>query len=215
MSPAFKSASILICFPGIASSVKRAATSDTRSAPFVMTINWIMTKIINTTKPTSGLFPITNEPNVSTTTPASAFDKIDRVIETLSTRRNNVKSSKSDGKIENCNACCVFIDTSMTIKASEIFINMRILSNHPGSGITSIIIIKITAKSTDKSLAFIHSIPCIFTLYFLVDKRKLKLQQLLHKIVPVQHHRSQANRKVTLQVEDFLLSLPHVLSLCR
>ena len=39
MIPAFKSASILICLPGIASKVKRAATSATRSEPLVITTN--------------------------------------------------------------------------------------------------------------------------------------------------------------------------------
>ena len=43
--PVFKSASIAICFPGIASSVNLAATSATRSAPFVMTRNCINTII--------------------------------------------------------------------------------------------------------------------------------------------------------------------------
>ena len=37
MIPAFKSASILICLPGMASSVNLAATSATLSAPFVIT----------------------------------------------------------------------------------------------------------------------------------------------------------------------------------
>ena len=39
IKPALKSASIVICFPGIASNAKRAATSAIRSAPFVITIN--------------------------------------------------------------------------------------------------------------------------------------------------------------------------------
>jgi hypothetical protein len=38
-TPARTSASMLICFPGSASSVKRAPTSATRSAPFVTTRN--------------------------------------------------------------------------------------------------------------------------------------------------------------------------------
>ena len=39
IKPALKSASIVICLPGIASNAKRAATSAIRSAPFVITIN--------------------------------------------------------------------------------------------------------------------------------------------------------------------------------
>ena len=39
ISPELKSASIAICFPGIASSVNLAETSATRSEPFVITKN--------------------------------------------------------------------------------------------------------------------------------------------------------------------------------
>src|SRR5690625_353664 len=115
----------------------------------------MMTNIIKTTKPTRGLFPMTKEPKVSTTTPASAFDKIDRVVETFRPKRNKVNNSKREGKIENCRAFCVFIDTKMTSKAKEIFSKIRILNSQPGKGMTSIIIIRITANKTDKSLAFI------------------------------------------------------------
>jgi hypothetical protein len=43
--PAFRSASIAICLPGIASSVKRAPTSAIRSAPLVTTMKLITTRI--------------------------------------------------------------------------------------------------------------------------------------------------------------------------
>ena len=52
-------------------SVKRAATSETRSEPFVITIKLIITKIKNTTNPTIIFPPTTKDPNVSTTPPAS------------------------------------------------------------------------------------------------------------------------------------------------
>ncbi len=39
MSPAFRSASIAICRPGIASNVNRAVTSEMRTAPWLMTMN--------------------------------------------------------------------------------------------------------------------------------------------------------------------------------
>ncbi len=39
INPALKSASMVICLPGIASNAKRAATSAIRSAPFVITMN--------------------------------------------------------------------------------------------------------------------------------------------------------------------------------
>ena len=81
--PAFRSASIAICLPGIASRVKRAATSATRPAPFVMTTNWITTRIRKTTRPTTTLPPTTNEPNAWMTLPASPCSRISRVTLTL------------------------------------------------------------------------------------------------------------------------------------
>jgi len=49
MRPAFRSASIAICLPGIASSVNRAPTSAMRPAPLVITTKLITTRIMNTT----------------------------------------------------------------------------------------------------------------------------------------------------------------------
>ena len=49
--PAFKSASMAICLPGIASNVKRAATSATRPAPLVMTTKLMITRMANTMMP--------------------------------------------------------------------------------------------------------------------------------------------------------------------
>jgi hypothetical protein len=43
-----------ICLPGIASRVKRAATSLMRPWPLVMTMNWMTTRIRKTMMPTSG-----------------------------------------------------------------------------------------------------------------------------------------------------------------
>ena len=59
-----------ICLPGIASSVKRAETSATRSDPFVMTIKLMPTRMMNTMKPTTGLPPTTKLPNAVMTSPA-------------------------------------------------------------------------------------------------------------------------------------------------
>ena len=55
--PAFRSASIAICLPGIASSVNRAVTSAIRPAPLVMTTKLITSRIVNTTMPTAKLPP--------------------------------------------------------------------------------------------------------------------------------------------------------------
>jgi hypothetical protein len=43
--PVLRSASIAICLPGMASSVKRAADLGDAPAPLVMTTNWMTTRI--------------------------------------------------------------------------------------------------------------------------------------------------------------------------
>jgi hypothetical protein len=53
MRPAFKSASMAICRPGIASRVNRALTSEMRPAPLVMTTKLMITNTVNTTIPTA------------------------------------------------------------------------------------------------------------------------------------------------------------------
>ena len=53
MMPAFRSASIAICLPGMASKVKRALTSEMRPAPLVMTTKLMITSTVNTTMPTA------------------------------------------------------------------------------------------------------------------------------------------------------------------
>ncbi len=95
--PALRSASIAICLPGIASSVKRAPTSATRPAPLVTTTNWMTTRIRKMTSPTTTLPPTTNSPNALTTLPASPVVRIRRVTDTLIARRNIVVSSSRLG----------------------------------------------------------------------------------------------------------------------
>ncbi|MPN33269.1 hypothetical protein SDC9_180754 [bioreactor metagenome] len=58
MRPAERSASMAICLPGIASSVKRAETSAMRSAPLVITTKLMTTRMLNTIRPTAKLPPI-------------------------------------------------------------------------------------------------------------------------------------------------------------
>jgi hypothetical protein len=53
MIPAFRSASMAICRPGMASRVKRALTSEMRPAPLVMTTKLMITSTMNTTMPTA------------------------------------------------------------------------------------------------------------------------------------------------------------------
>ena len=51
--PAFKSASMAICLPGMASKVNRAFTSETRPAPLVTTMKLMIIKIAKMMKPTT------------------------------------------------------------------------------------------------------------------------------------------------------------------
>src|SRR5690625_7724899 len=94
--------------------------------------------MINTTKPTSGLSPITKLPNVSTTPPASALESMDLVVETFNPNLNNVNSNRREGKIENCKDSCVFMETKMTMSAIDILHKISMLKSHPGNGMTSI-----------------------------------------------------------------------------
>ena len=66
---------MLICLPGMASSVNRAATSATRSAPLVMTMNCTRVMIRKMTAPTTKLPCTTNLPNARMTSPASAVQQ--------------------------------------------------------------------------------------------------------------------------------------------
>src|SRR5690625_6983251 len=88
--------------------------------------------MINTTKPTSGLSPITKLPNVSTTPPASALESMDLVVETFNPNLNNVNSNRREGKIENCKDSCVFMETKMTMSAIDILHKISMLKSHPG-----------------------------------------------------------------------------------
>ena len=72
MSPAERSASIAICLPGMASRVKRAATSAMRPEPLVMTTKFTMIRIAKTITPMTKLPPMTKWPNASMTWPAAA-----------------------------------------------------------------------------------------------------------------------------------------------
>ncbi len=112
MIPAFRSASMAICRPGMPSKAKRAATSLMRVAPLVITTNWMMTMMAKMIRPTTILSvpvdpPVTNSPKVFTTPPAASSPsaaarvRIKRVVATLSTRRKSVVASRSEGKMLN------------------------------------------------------------------------------------------------------------------
>ena len=143
MAPVFRSASIAICLPGMASSVKRAVTSDTRSEPLLITIIWIN---INTTKmitPTIRLPPPTKSPNVATTLPAYPFNRILRVDPTFRDRRNSVVISRIVGNADICNASLENSAVKRMISARLIFNRIKKSSKSVGIGMIK----KITGTS--------------------------------------------------------------------
>jgi len=132
--PALTSASMLICLPGIASSVKRAPTSATRSEPFAMTMNCTVAMIRNTTSPTTRLPPTTSSPKLSIMWPASAFSKIDLVEAMLSDRRNKVVNNSRDGKADNDVALGMYIVTISSTMLMVIFRPSSISIRKVGKG---------------------------------------------------------------------------------
>ena len=106
MSPAERSASIAICLPGMASRLKRAATSAIRPEPLVMTTKFTITRIVNTMMPMTKLPLMTKLPNASMTWPAAAVPscpcaRIRRVDARLSASRSIVAISSTVGNDEN------------------------------------------------------------------------------------------------------------------
>ena len=135
MRPELRSASMAICLPGIASKVKRAATSATRSAPLVMTMNCTNTMMRKISTPTTILPWVIMLPKEAMTLPAKPpFVKISRVEDTLSPRRNNVVMSSREGKMENCNASEMFMVMSRIIMEMEMLTMIRTSSSAGGSG---------------------------------------------------------------------------------
>ena len=53
INPAFRSASMAICLPGIASRVNRALTSEMRPAPLVTTMKLMIVRMMKTMIPTA------------------------------------------------------------------------------------------------------------------------------------------------------------------
>ena len=142
--PEFKSESIDICFPGIASNVKRADTSDTRPAPLVTTIIWIMKMMIKMTAPTIILFPATKFANVSITLPASPSVRTNRVDEIFNPNLNIVVSNRSVGKVENSRTFLVNnVNNRIVIDKAKFTINNKSKSGE-GNGIMIIAKIRTT-----------------------------------------------------------------------
>ena len=137
--PADRSASIAICLPGMASRLKRAATSAMRPEPLVMTTKFTITRIVNTMMPITKLPLITKLPNASMTWPAAAVpscpcDRIRRVEARLSASRSIVEISRMVGNEENSsgvwmNSAVIRISTDRMIETAR---NMS--STSDGSG---------------------------------------------------------------------------------
>jgi hypothetical protein len=129
MRPAERSASIAICLPGIASRVKRAATSAMRPEPFVITTKFTMIRIANTMIPITKLPPMTKWPKASITCPAAAvpswpWPRIRRVEARLSASRSIVAISSSVGKTVNSSGLSIdrpviMISTDMMIDTAR------------------------------------------------------------------------------------------------
>ena len=139
-----------ICFPGIASRVKRAATSDTRSAPFVITINCISTMIRKMIIPTTTFPPRMKSPKAAMTFPETPLlPRMFLVVETLIPRRNRVVISSSDGKIENSSGSRIVMVMTSIIIEREIFKMIATSTMDAGSGIIKRSMMVITNKTTE------------------------------------------------------------------
>ena len=136
ISPLFKSASIAICFPGMASSVNLAATSATRSEPFVITINCTSTIIRNMIKPMTTFPRITNCPKVWTTCPAYPLsNRIFLVDEILSPSLNSVVIRRIEGNTENSRVSLIYMVITRISSDSVILSINKKSSIGVGSGI--------------------------------------------------------------------------------
>ena len=77
-----------------------------RVAPFVITTNWITTRMMKITMPTKSDPAVTKFPKAWITFPALACDRIRRVAATFSDRRNKVNISSNDGNTANSVGRC-------------------------------------------------------------------------------------------------------------
>ena len=165
MVPVFKSASIAICLPGIASKVKRAVTSATLSEPLLITTNCIIIRIMNTIAPIIKSPPPTNPPNVRTTFPGSPVVKIKRVEETFKEIRNNVVNNSSVGKNDMSKTSWTKSALNNTINAMEILIANMQSNKMEGIGTMKNMTAQSKYKATPTSAFFIlHSPPSKYSL---------------------------------------------------
>ena len=128
MAPVFKSASMAICLPGIASKVNRAVTSATRSEPLLITTNCTINKMMKIMAPTIKSPPPTKEPKVVTTLPGLPVVRIKRVEDTFKEIRKIVVNNRMVGKFDISRISCVYKHRIIITKAIEM-LNANIISN--------------------------------------------------------------------------------------
>ncbi len=132
--PARKSLSMDICLPGIASRLKRAATSATRSEPLVITRKLTRVRIRKISIPTARLPPTTKLPKASTMSPASCSSRIRRVVAIDSARRNIVVSSRIDGNDENAKGPGRYSASTINKQEIQILSAIRMSTSQVGNG---------------------------------------------------------------------------------
>ena len=160
MRPAERSASIAICLPGIASRVKRAATSAMRPEPFVITTKFTMMRIAKTITPMTKFPPITNWPNASMTWPAAAvpswpYPRMRRVDARLSASLSIVEIRRIVGKTVNSsgfsmNSAVIRISTETMIDTAR---NRSSRSAGIGKMSTTRMVITATARRRSERFA--------------------------------------------------------------
>ena len=160
IKPDDKSASIAICFPGMASRLKRAETSAIRPDPFVITIKLTIINIEKTITPITGFPLIINCPKAWITCPAASVPvwpsaKIRRVEAKLSDSLSIVairsimgNALKSSGLLMNKTVIIISTENAMEMP------NER-SSNHVGIGKISTASIATTAKASAISLRLV------------------------------------------------------------
>ena len=124
ISPDDRSASMAICLPGMASRVKRAATSAMRVEPLVMTTKFTKTRMAKTITPMTKLPAIISLPNAWIICPAGSppscpWLRIRRVEARLRPSRNRVVTSSTVGKAVNSSGFLISSDV-IRISTAEV-----------------------------------------------------------------------------------------------
>ena len=146
-----------ICLPGIASKLKRAATSAIRPEPLVITIKLTITKMENIIRPIRTLPPMRKLPKASITAPAASepvcpSDNISRVDARLSDNRSIVATKRMVGKELKCSGFSMKIAVIST-KTEKVMDMVSIRSsNQPGIGMISIKRIVIMPRAIIRSV---------------------------------------------------------------